>query len=72
MPRLLRALAPYVLAQLALIAAVFLLPALVHQLDAPAPPPSAAAPASDQDIVRQMEEMARPPEDAASAPGGGQ
>lgn len=68
MPRLLRALAPYVLAQLALIAAVFLLPASVHQLDAPAPLPSAAAPASDQDIVRQMEEMARPPDDAASAP----
>ena len=64
---LLRALAPYVAVQLAVGAAVLAVPMLVHLLDAPA---AAAAPAaSEQDIVRQMEEMGRQaPADADISP----
>ena len=55
---LLKALWPYVGVQLVLIAIVFAAPRLVHQLDAPVVP-RLEAPASDQDIIKQMEDMAR-------------
>jgi TRAP-type mannitol/chloroaromatic compound transport system permease large subunit len=67
---LLKALAPFLLAQLAVAVVVFAWPRITHLLDdAPvaAQAPHSAAP-SDDDIVRQMEQMARQPEDAASAP----
>jgi len=59
--RLVRALAPYVLVQLALVVAVFVLPWVVHQLDAPVP---VVAQDSEADIVRQMQEMTQPPDEA--------
>jgi len=43
-------------------------PGITHLLDAPADSKPAAAPPSDADVVRQMEEMARQPEPDASAP----
>ncbi len=61
LPRLSRALALFILAQLALAAVVFFVPRSVHLLDAPAPP-AGSAPASSQDIEKQMEEMSRPAE----------
>jgi TRAP-type mannitol/chloroaromatic compound transport system permease large subunit len=66
---LLRALAPFLLAQSLVAVTVFVWPGAAHMLDAPAlalaPGPGTAKP-SDEDIVRQMEEMARqPPADAA-------
>jgi TRAP-type mannitol/chloroaromatic compound transport system permease large subunit len=74
---LVRALAPFLLVQLAVAGAVFAWPRAVHLLDAPATAmaPGNAKP-SEEDIVRQMEEMARPPpadateetQPAASAP----
>jgi TRAP-type mannitol/chloroaromatic compound transport system permease large subunit len=54
---LLRALAPYVLVQLALVATVFASPWVVHQLDAAVVP---VVQDSDQDIERQMQEMSAP------------
>ncbi|MCJ0763425.1 TRAP transporter large permease subunit [Variovorax terrae] len=69
MRRLLRALLPFVGVQLALVALVFAAPRLVHQLDAPLPAAGQAAPMSEQDIVRQMEEMASPPADGADDAG---
>jgi TRAP-type mannitol/chloroaromatic compound transport system permease large subunit len=60
---LLRALLPFLLALVAVIAVVFCLPAAVHQLDAPvvlnAP---GDAPESDADLVRRMQEMTQAPE----------
>ena len=66
---LLKALAPFLAAQLAVGVAVFAWPSITHLLDEDAAAPAAQTPApSDADIVRQMEEMARQPDDAASAP----
>jgi TRAP-type mannitol/chloroaromatic compound transport system permease large subunit len=63
----LRALLPYLLAQLAITLAVFLMPQTVHWLDAPEPPPAAAdspdAPLSADDIEQQMRDMAAPDEE---------
>lgn len=57
---LLRALAPFIAAQLAVAVAVFGFPAVVHLLDEAVLPASQQPPAaSDQEIVRQMEEMGR-------------
>ena len=62
---LVRALAPYVLVQLALVATVFVAPWVVHQLDAVVVP---VVQDSDQDIERQMQEMSAPsPSVAADA-----
>jgi TRAP-type mannitol/chloroaromatic compound transport system permease large subunit len=59
---LLRAVAPYVAVQLLVGAAVYLAPAVVHQLDAPGvQAPAPAAPESDEDLVRRMREMGPPP-----------
>lgn len=63
---LLRAVAPYLAAQLAVGATVFLFPAFVHQLDGPA----AAAPVqlqSEEEVKQRMREMGPPP-DAEDAP----
>jgi TRAP-type mannitol/chloroaromatic compound transport system permease large subunit len=63
----LRALRPYLLAQLTITLAVFLMPQAVHWLDAPEAPvaasgtPSAAQ--SDEDIEQQMRDMAPPDEE---------
>ena len=58
----LRALAPFIAAQMAIAALVFAQPRLVHLLDAAPPPSNKGSPSmSDQDIVRQMEEMAKQP-----------
>lgn len=66
---LLKALSPFIATQVLVGLAVFAWPRIAHLIDEPAPPPSLTAPAaSDADIVRQMEDMARPPEDPASAP----
>jgi TRAP-type mannitol/chloroaromatic compound transport system permease large subunit len=66
---LLKALAPFLAAQLAVGVAVFAWPRITHLLDEDAAAPATQTPApSDADIVRQMEEMARQPDDAASAP----
>jgi len=67
---LLRALAPYLATQIAAGVLVFAWPAITHMLDEaePAPTSQSAPAASEADIVKQMEEMARQPEDAASAP----
>lgn len=69
-PTLLKALAPFLAVQLAAGALVFAWPRITHLLDEPAPAANApaAAPMSDADIVKQMEEMARQPDDGASAP----
>ena len=67
---LLRALSPFLATQVAAGVLVFAWPAVTHLLDEPEPAPatqSAPAP-SEADIVKQMEEMARQPDDAASAP----
>jgi len=69
--RLLGALWPMLLVQVALTAAVFAFPATVHWLDAAAPAASAQAPMADDEIARQMREMsgAEPLEpSAATAP----
>jgi TRAP-type mannitol/chloroaromatic compound transport system permease large subunit len=59
---LLRALAPFIAAQVAIGLLVFAVPRTVHLLDDAVAPASQQAPAaSEQDIVRQMEEMARQP-----------
>jgi TRAP-type mannitol/chloroaromatic compound transport system permease large subunit len=64
---LLRALAPFLLAQLCVASAVFAWPRATHLLDEPAALSAPGTPKpSDEDIVRQMEEMARQaPNDAA-------
>jgi len=62
-----RALLPFLAMQLLVAVAMFAWPAPLHWLDAPAAPaPAAATPASEQDIVRQMEDMARQPDEPAS------
>jgi TRAP-type mannitol/chloroaromatic compound transport system permease large subunit len=69
--RLLGALWPMLLVQVALTVVVFAFPATVHWLDAPAPAASAQAPMAEDEIARQMREMSRvePPEPgAATAP----
>jgi len=55
--RLLGALWPMLLVQVALTAAVFAFPAAVHWLDAPRTETAGSAPPSDEDIARQMREM---------------
>lgn len=55
--RLLGALWPLLLVQVALTVAVFAFPATVHWLDATAPAASAQAPMADDEIARQMREM---------------
>ena len=65
---LLRALLPFIATQVAVGVLVFAWPHITHLLDDAEPPPAAQSTPSDADIVRQMEEMARQPEDAASAP----
>jgi TRAP-type mannitol/chloroaromatic compound transport system permease large subunit len=67
---LLRALAPFVLAQLCVASIVFAWPRAVHLLDEPATAAIPGAPTpSEADIVRQMEEMGRQaPSDAAEEP----
>ncbi len=57
--RLLGALWPLLLVQVALTVAVFTFPSTVHWLDAPAPAASAQAPMADDEIARQMQEMSR-------------
>jgi len=47
---------------------VFAWPSITHWLDAPVDSKPAASAPSDADVVRQMEEMARQPDEAASAP----
>jgi len=56
----LRAVLPYVLAQCSVTVLVFLAPALVHQLDAPADAPAASTPLSPQEVERRMREMSEP------------
>lgn len=63
---LLKALAPFIAVQFAVGALVFGWPRITHLLDEDVPAAKAPAP-SDAEIVREMEEMARQPEDAASA-----
>jgi TRAP-type mannitol/chloroaromatic compound transport system permease large subunit len=62
---LVRALVPYVLVQLALVATVFAAPWVVHQLDAVVVP---VVQDSDQDIERQMQEMSAPSPSVATDP----
>ena len=66
-----KALLPYLLVQVLVIAAVLIAPAMVHLLDGPVAA-SGGAPVSEQDIVRQMEDMARqlPPGDEPQTPAG--
>jgi TRAP-type mannitol/chloroaromatic compound transport system permease large subunit len=67
---LLRALLPFLMAQVLVMALVFGLPGVVHLLDA-SPRASTEAPATEQDIVRQLEDMARQPSaDEDAVPGG--
>lgn len=63
---LLRALAPFLVAQICVASLIFAWPRAAHLLDdaVPGPTPGAATP-SDQDIIRQIEEMGR-----QNAPGG--
>jgi TRAP-type mannitol/chloroaromatic compound transport system permease large subunit len=67
--RLLGALAPFIAGPLLAGALVFAWPRITHLLDAPAAPTNPAQPApSEEEIVRQMEEMARqPPADGEPA-----
>jgi TRAP-type mannitol/chloroaromatic compound transport system permease large subunit len=68
-PTLLKALAPFIAAQLAVGVLVFAWPRITHLLDdAPVARAPGSTPPSDADIVRQMEEMARQPDEPASAP----
>jgi TRAP-type mannitol/chloroaromatic compound transport system permease large subunit len=65
---LLKALAPFLLAQFAVGIMVFAWPRIAHVLDAPVAAQAPGHPApTDADIVRQMEEMARQPEADAPA-----
>ncbi len=66
--RIVKALLPFILAQLALTVTVFALPRVVHLLDAPAAAVTNEAAQSEQDVERQMEEMAREPAASASRP----
>jgi TRAP-type mannitol/chloroaromatic compound transport system permease large subunit len=64
---LLGALAPFLAAQLVVAGLVFAWPGVAHLMDT-ATPAATGAPASDADIVRQMQEMAPQPEDAGADP----
>ena len=67
--RLLKALWPLLLVQVAVTAMVFTVPKTVHWLDAPVEAVSNAPAMSDEEITRQMEEMAKPlPLEEGSAP----
>jgi TRAP-type mannitol/chloroaromatic compound transport system permease large subunit len=68
--RLLGALWPMLLVQVALTVVVFAFPAAVHWLDAPAPAAATQAPMAEDEIARQMREMsgAEPLEPGATAP----
>jgi TRAP-type mannitol/chloroaromatic compound transport system permease large subunit len=57
--RIVKALLPFILAQLVLTVIVFALPRVVHLLDEPVAASANEAPASEQDIERQTDEMAR-------------
>jgi TRAP-type mannitol/chloroaromatic compound transport system permease large subunit len=63
----LKALAPFLALQIAVGVVVFAWPPITHWLDAPVETKAATPAPSEADVVRQMEEMARQPEDAASA-----
>jgi hypothetical protein len=66
---LLKALAPFLAAQIAVGVAVFAWPRITHLLDEEAAPAATQAPAaSEADIEQQMREMSQPAEDAASSP----
>jgi TRAP-type mannitol/chloroaromatic compound transport system permease large subunit len=68
-PALLKALAPFLAAQIAVGVAVFAWPRITHLLDEEAAPAATQAPAaSEADIEQQMREMSQPAEDAASSP----
>jgi TRAP-type mannitol/chloroaromatic compound transport system permease large subunit len=67
--RLVMSLLPFILAQLALACVVFLVPQSVHQLDGPQPTAQESAPASEQDIEKQMEEMSAPVDPASASTG---
>ena len=62
-----RSLWPFALVQIALIAIVFVVPQVVHQLDAPAAAASNSAPPSAQDIEKLMEQMSPKTTSAAAA-----
>ncbi len=64
-PALCRALAPFVATQLLVGMVVFVAPGTVHWLDAPAVTDAAAAPMSEADVARLMEEMSRPADTGA-------
>ena len=68
--RILKALMPYILVQIALAALVFMVPQTVHQLEAAALPVPESSPAADLDVLQQMEEMAGKAgaDDASGAP----
>jgi TRAP-type mannitol/chloroaromatic compound transport system permease large subunit len=60
---LLKALRPFLLVQMAVIAVVFCVPAAVHQLDEPAVLSAPGdATESEADLVRRMQEMTQPAE----------
>jgi TRAP-type mannitol/chloroaromatic compound transport system permease large subunit len=66
---LLKALSPFIVTQLLVGVFVFAWPRITHLLDEPAPAATQGSPAATEaDIVKQMEEMAREPQDPASAP----
>ena len=64
---LLRALAPFVATQLLVGVVVFAAPQVVHWLDSPVTAEANAAPMSNAEIARQMEEMSRPADAGADA-----
>jgi TRAP-type mannitol/chloroaromatic compound transport system permease large subunit len=63
---LLRALAPFLALQVAVGVVVFAWPGITHLLDATAEAKPASTAPDETDIVKQMEEMARQPEEPAS------
>jgi len=72
LPELIRALTPWVAAQALVTCAVFLWPAMVHQLDPPAPALNLTAPSSDADVIQKLRDMGEQqvpdPDIAASGP----
>jgi TRAP-type mannitol/chloroaromatic compound transport system permease large subunit len=56
-PALVKTIWPFALVHIALTAAVFIAPWMVHQFDAPLPAASQNAPVSEQDIVKMLENM---------------
>lgn len=66
--QLAKALLPYAVAQVTVLATVFFVPASVHWLDHSSPSPTTdTKPLSNADLVRQLEEMASPPNEAPTA-----